>query len=465
MRRRIFIKLLAAIIPAVVVTSVFLYFAQRHMLPASGFSLLWAILLALLLAALISAVLAHVTGRRLGRIVEFARRMAEGDFSVRIEETAGDEIAAVAAALDRTASRVQAVFQELKDSRDEMGTVLESMEEAVIAVNAQGRVQWTNGVMARLVGAPIQPGSALVEVVRDPDLLGCVEQSLTKRATAHARAKAVAPGRIFDASAAPMPAGGAVVVLHDVTEIDRVERTRRDFIANVSHELRTPLTSISGYTETLLEDDHSLSAEAREFMAIIGRNAARMTRLTEDLLALARIESGEYKLDRKRVPASALIDEAVAAMAGTLADRGIALEKGESSNAAVLADADAIQQVLSNLMENAVKYAESGRIVIGSRSVGPKVEFYVRDFGAGIASEHLERIFERFYRIDKGRSRDSGGTGLGLSIVKHIVLGHGGTVRAESDLSRGSTFFFTLPRAGEAMEKPDPEQALEQHPA
>ena len=408
-------------------------------------SLLWATLLALLLATLMSALLAHAVARRLARIVEFAHRLSAGDFSARINEGAGDEIAEVANALDATAVRVQAVFRELEDSRKEMETVLDSMEEAVIAIDAQSRIHWTNRVMVRLVGASIRSGSALVQTVRDPDLLACVEQALRLRTAASARAKAVVPGRIFEVSAAPMLGGSAVVVLHDITEIDRVEKTRRDFIANVSHELRTPLTSISGYAETMLEDGQQLAPQTRDFLSIICRNAARMNRLTEDLLALARIESGEYKLNRKPVAASVLVEEASAIVAGLLMDREVVLETGEMAQALVMADTDAILQVLSNLLENAVKYGGGNRIVIGSRVMGDAVEFSVQDFGAGIASEHLGRIFERFYRVDKGRSHESGGTGLGLSIAKHIILAHGGGIRAESDLNRGSTFFFTLP--------------------
>ena len=410
-------------------------------------SLLWATLLGLLLAILLAALLAQAVSRRLARIVDFAHRLARGDFGARIVDNGGDEIAAVANALDATAARVEAVFRTLQDSRKEMETVLDSMEEAVIAVDAQSRVHWSNRVMERLMGGTVKPGNALVQTVRDPDLLACVEKALSRRITAHVRARTVLPGRIFDVSAAPMLGGSAVVVLHDVTEIDRVEKTRRDFIANVSHELRTPLTSISGYAETMLEEDDGLPTQARDFLSIICRNAARMTRLTEDLLALARIESGEYKLNRRPVEAELLIDEAAAILTGLLMDRNVVLEKGESTHQKVLADTDSILQVLSNLLENAVKYGGGERVVIGARPVAGAVEFYVQDFGAGIASEHLTRIFERFYRVDKARSRESGGTGLGLSIAKHIILAHGGTIRAESELNRGSTFFFTLPIA------------------
>ncbi|MGC1872716.1 MAG: ATP-binding protein [Acidobacteriaceae bacterium] len=423
-------------------------------------SLLWATLLGLLLAILLAALLAQAVSRRLARIVDFAHRLARGDFGARIVDHGGDEIAAVANALDATASRVEAVFRTLQDSRKEMETVLDSMEEAVIAVDAQSRVHWSNRVMERMMGGSVKPGNALVQTVRDPDLLACVEKALSRRITAHVRARTVLPGRIFDVSAAPMLGGSAVVVLHDVTEIDRVEKTRRDFIANVSHELRTPLTSISGYAETMLEEDDRLPTQARDFLSIICRNAARMTRLTEDLLALARIESGEYKLNRRPVEAELLIDEAAAILAGLLMDRNVVLEKNESTHQKVMADTDSILQVLSNLLENAVKYGGGERLVIGARQVVGAVEFYVQDFGAGIASEHLTRIFERFYRVDKARSRESGGTGLGLSIAKHIILAHGGTIRAESELNCGSTFFFTLPLAPTAAVEEEHEENI-----
>ena len=235
-------------------------------------------------------------------------------------------------------------------------------------------------------------------------------------------------------------------MLHDITEIERVEKTRRDFIANVSHELRTPLTSIQGYAETLL--DAPPNGNTREFLEIIRKNAARMTRLTEDLLTLARVESGEHKLDQKPIAASDLVHEAQQNLAALAKQYGVGLEVEAKSESRVEADRDAIHQVFSNLIENAVKYAATGgRVVLGARDLDHAVEFYVRDFGPGIASEHLPRVFERFYRVDKARSRETGGTGLGLAIVKHIVLNHQGTVRVESSLGHGSTFYFTLPVA------------------
>jgi len=284
--------------------------------------------------------------------------------------------------------------------------------------------------------------------VRDPEILSCVDAALRERRIGVGRAISLVPGRAFEVSAAPTPDGGAVAVLHDVTEIERAEKTRRDFIANVSHELRTPLTSISGYVETLLEDEMDLPDHAREFMIIIRKNARRVNRLTEDLLALAQVESGEHKPRVQPVRASALVGDAIESLAGMVVESGVALEAGETTEDSVLADVDAMTQVFGNLIENAMKYGASGRrVVVGAQRMDHAVEFYVQDFGQGMAEEHLARIFERFYRVDKARSRESGGTGLGLAIVKHIVLAHGGVIRVESELGAGAKFLFTLPLA------------------
>ncbi|MGB9083440.1 MAG: ATP-binding protein, partial [Terriglobales bacterium] len=234
----------------------------------------------------------------------------------------------------------------------------------------------------------------------------------------------------------------------DLTDAERMEKTRRDFIANVSHELRTPLTSIQGYTETLL-DSPIADNHVREFLEIIRKNSARMSRLTEDLLTLARVESGEHRFDVQRVSAEELLRDALESFREVARPYGVELAMENSApDGHVKADREAIHQIFSNLIENALKYAASGkRIVLGARAVEQGIEFYVRDFGPGISSEHLPRLFERFYRVDKARSRESGGTGLGLAIAKHIVFAHGGTIRAESELNHGSTFLFVLPAA------------------
>jgi two-component system, OmpR family, phosphate regulon sensor histidine kinase PhoR len=410
--------------------------------------LLLASLFATGLATLLAAFFAHRAARRLGRIVTFAGRISAGDFTARIEEGNLDEISEVAHALDATAARLELSFRELESKQRELAALLDSMQEGVIAVDSAGRISWSNAVMQRIAPGAVRQGQALVHAVRDPEVLACVEAALELHELRSGKATSVAPGRIFEVNAAPTPGGGAVAVLHDVTEIERAEKTRRDFVANVSHELRTPLTSISGYVETLLEDTLELPSHAREFMNIILRNATRMNRLTEDLLALASVESGDYKVKPRPVAASALVQDAIDSLTGMVLDTDVTLEAASTTNALVLADEDALTQVFGNLIENAMKYGKGGKsVLVGARENGNFVEFSVQDFGPGIAYEHLNRIFERFYRVDKARSRESGGTGLGLAIAKHIVLAHGGDIRVESELGSGSTFLFTLPLA------------------
>jgi len=412
--------------------------------------------IALLFALVVAALAAQWSARRLERIVEVAARIAEGDLQARIQETSPDEIGRVAAAIDGTARRVEQSFAAVRSSQRQLETLLDSMQDAVIAVSADGLVQWANQPMNRLVPQGTRLQQPVVETIRDPDFLAAVNEAISSRKVSTARATSIASARAFDVTAAPLPGGGAVAVLRDLTETERVEKTRRDFIANVSHELRTPLTSIQGYAETLLDSAPESGAPNREFLEIIRKNSSRMARLTEDLLTLARVESGETRFESEPVPPAELLHDAEESFREIARTHGIELQIQEADEhdapiqnlRSVLADREAIHQVFSNLIDNALKYGASGRrIVLGARAVPHAVEFFVQDFGAGIASEHLPRLFERFYRVDKARSRESGGTGLGLAIAKHIMLAHGGSIRAESDLAHGSTFLFTLPTA------------------
>jgi two-component system phosphate regulon sensor histidine kinase PhoR len=445
--------------------------------------LIWSSALALLIASIVAALASAWTSRRLDQIVEVAARIERGDLRARLDDPSLDEIGRVAAAIDRTAGQVERSFAAVRSSQRQLETLLNSMQDAVIAISSDGLVQWANQPMDRLIPQHTRLNAPVVETIRDPDFLAAVKAATTTKEVKTARATSIVPGRAFDVTAAPLPDGGAVAVLRDLTETERVEKTRRDFIANVSHELRTPLTSIQGYSETLLDAASGDPSHSREFLEIIRKNAARMSRLTEDLLTLARVESGETRFETEPVPPVELLHDAEESFREIARGHGIdlqifGLELGDVEGAGgpveslplVMADREAIHQVFSNLIENAMKYGGSGgRVVLGARPVGTastspvgtgasvgtaapgrpsqSVEFYVEDFGAGIASEHVPRLFERFYRVDKARSRESGGTGLGLAIAKHIMLAHGGSIRAESELGHGSTFLFTLPAA------------------
>jgi two-component system phosphate regulon sensor histidine kinase PhoR len=373
------------------------------------------------------------------------------------------EFASTLDTIQHVSEGLKRVLATTEEDRLQLEALLDSMQDAVVAVDAAGRIQWVNQKMRNLMpealsGGAVRVGHALVQTVRDPEVLDCVKSALEDRVVCERRTTTMSPGSIFEVNASPMPGGGAVAVLHDITRIEQVERAQRDFVANVSHELRTPLTSISGYVETLL-DHEELSPVAREFLSTILKNSTRMNRLTEDLLTMARVESQETKLQRAPVRADVLVRDAVKAMRGMVKEEAAELEIGETTEAMVFADTDSMLQVLGNLIENGIKYGRGrtsaqSRVVVSAREVsggagdGGAVEFSVRDFGQGIASEHLGRIFERFYRVDKARSRESGGTGLGLAIARHMVEAQGGRIRAESELNAGSNFLVLLPKAG-----------------
>ncbi|MGZ4814676.1 MAG: ATP-binding protein [Terriglobales bacterium] len=410
--------------------------------------LLRASLLAGVVAAILALLVSRSISRRLGAIVHFSEKIAAGDLTARIDAgDSSDEIAMVAGALDRTAKRLEQSFRAVETSRKELEAVLNSMREGVIATGVDGRVIWANRRMQELVPSGVRIGSPLVETLRDPDLLRAAEDAGKTGAAHTERVTWASAGKSFSVTAAPMPGGGVVAVLYDLSEIERLEKTRRDFIANVSHELRTPLTSIQGYTETLLEGLPKDPAMTMEFLDIIRKNASRMSRLTEDLLTLARVESGEQSFRFEAVPAATLLTDAEETLRELVRARGAELRIVESVSEVVQADRDTIHQVFANLVDNAVKYAPGTEVQLGARLHENYVEFFVRDSGPGIGSEHLPRLFERFYRVDKARSRESGGTGLGLAIVKHIVRKHGGTVSARSEVNRGAEFVFSLPLA------------------
>lgn len=454
MKNRIFLKLLAGfllVIAAVAVPlEIFMHSAWGDRFPApSGARAEQILLLSIIIAVVIAMLVARIASRswalRLPTMGDFAEKLSAGDVTASMNDLSGDEVGR--AAPTRTARAPEVDLSDSQQSRDQLETLLNSMQDAVIAIGPDDRVQWANRSMGALVPQGARLRVPVVETVRDPEFLRAVRTAAKEGRVTNARATSILPSRTFDVTAAPLPAGGAVAVLRDLTEVERVEKTRRDFIANVSHELRTPLTSVQGYTETLLdaapEGDHS-----REFLEVIRKNAMRMSRLSEDLLTLARVESGEQRFEMQPVLPSALLQEAVESFQETASSQGIEIRVEQAPEIFVLADREALHQVFSNLVDNALKYGGAGRrIALGAQALDREVEFYIRDFGGGIPSEHLPRLFERFYRVDKARSRESGGTGLGLAIAKHIVLAHQGSIRAESELNHGSTFFFTLPKA------------------
>jgi two-component system phosphate regulon sensor histidine kinase PhoR len=413
--------------------------------------LLYSSLGGLLASLFLAAFAAAAISRRSRRVMSFAAQLAEGDFQARLHEGSSDEFAQVAKSLNATAERLEENFRQVQDAKQRLEVLMNSMQEPVLAVSPDRRVQWFNMQMQRLCAQQLRIGSQLVESVRDPELLRAVQLTIDHGEVNHARSEMISPGRVFRVTAAPIPAGGAVAVLTEITDIEKTEKVRRDFIANVSHELRTPLTSIQGFTETLLESEPP--SEQRQFLDVIRKSAKRMARLTEDLLTLARVESGEDALHLRAVFPSVVLSDCAESMRDVVKLSGKTLEIENDSVRPVSCDLDKIHQVMTNLVENAAKYARRGaRINIGATDSETGVRFYVNDDGPGIPSEHLSRLYERFYRVDASRSQESGGTGLGLAIVKHIVLKHGGSVHVTSEIGKGSMFSFVLPFADDAAD-------------
>lgn len=450
-----FLRMAIGILPLAVIAVV--VFRQRL-----GLDLVLTVVAGVLLLAVVTALgMGQLVRRGLAPLQKLAETVPAQTPSLdELELAPYSDFDELASAIAGASTKARDALRRAAESRHQLEALLDSMQDAVVAVDAAGRIQWTNRTMQRLipgssVQSPVRVGHALVQTVRDPEVLECVKTALEQRTVCDRRTTTMMPGRIFEINASPMEGGGAVAVLHDITRIEQVERTQRDFVANVSHELRTPLTSITGYVETLLDHEQTLGPQAKEFLGTILKNATRMNRLTEDLLTMARVDSQEAPMHAGPVRADALIRDAVEAMRGLVQDEAADLEIGETTAVEVLADTDSMLQVLGNLIENGIKYGRARnaahcRVVVSAREVSEPangVEFSVRDFGQGIASEHLGRIFERFYRVDKARSRESGGTGLGLSIARHMVESQGGTIRAESELNAGSNFLVTLPKA------------------
>jgi PAS domain S-box-containing protein len=403
-----------------------------------------------LLAILVGAVLALVAGRSIAQpltgIATAARAIAAGS-PPRFPRSGIPDIDVLVQALRQMHRQLSDRFDELRREQAESAALVESMVEGVIAADGRGHIVTANPAARRLLGyARSEPLPGLPELFRVKAAREVVDSVLQGRAVQDRQLEM--DGRVFLVNARPLPTGGAVLVLHDLTEVRRLEAVRRDFVANVSHELKTPLTSISGYAETLLNDTADADTTQRFLRTILG-NARRMQRLVDDLLDLSRIESGRWRPDRAPVDVAAVARESWTALAGRADAHRIQLAVEVAPDATeISADLDALRQVLTNLMDNSLRYTpDGGRVTCVARRIDGGVAVSIRDNGTGITREHLPRIFERFYRADLSRSREEGGTGLGLSIVKHLVEAHGGRVSAESERGRGTTVTCLFPDA------------------
>jgi len=411
--------------------------ARRDVLAASLFALMGALIIAWLFSRSVS--------RPIEELRDVAQALADGDLARRPTLRAPGEVGDLAEALRELAEQLSARLDALEADETLLVQLTESLNEGVIAVDTSAMVVRINETARRLLGMRAPLPFPVDELPRDVALREALEAALAGETTEGA--ELVIAGSTLNVTARPLTGGGAVLALFDLTRVRRLEAVRRDFVANVSHELRTPLTIVGGFAETLAEDDVPEEARRGFVERIIG-NTRRMQRIVDDLLDLSRIESGGWVPNPQRIAVATVMTDVLAAARDAADRKGLILEQEIHPDATdVYADATALRQVLGNLVDNAVRHTLSGRVVIFSEPHKRGVVVGVRDTGIGIDPEHLPRIFERFYRVDPGRSREQGGTGLGLAIVKHLVEAHGGRVRAASEVRQGTSITALFPHA------------------
>ena len=420
-----------------------------------------------LLAAGIVAIslgLSFVLSRPVDRRIERMRVFAEGLLEASEESGSNvlshlgvDQLEALDRSLLRMAGQTRVLVERAKLEAARREAILASMTEGVLAVNDSLRVTFCNQALARLAGTrmPIS-GMPLMELIRDTTLQDTLSQVIRTGERAKLNLQIPASGgRSFELQAAPLVSGnkpgdkpGAIAILHDITDLERLENVRKDFVANVSHEFRTPLAAIAGYSETLLDGAIDDQANNRRFLEIIRSNAIRLNSIAADLLTLSELQTREPAQNTEQVPVGEAIDSALSTIAAEAALRGVSVERGPIDNLVVMGSRYRLEQALVNLLANAVKFNRpEGKVRVETRRNGSTIGILVSDTGVGIPSRDLPRIFERFYRVDKARSRQVGGTGLGLSIVRHIIERMNGGVSATSQIGKGSVFTITLPLA------------------
>jgi two-component system phosphate regulon sensor histidine kinase PhoR len=433
-------------------TALLLYFYQFRY---TGFrwSVLWVPFVAALVAVAASYSFSSSLAGRLHRLRRVAEDLVERpSLDERLSET-DDELGQLARALDRAGDRLRELSTRLSLELTRRDAMLSSMVEGVLTVDDELRVTFCNDSFRRLVGiaASITEPVPLVELVRDSQLTEMFRQVLASGHPVNQRLElAAADSRIFDTHAAPLSntqSGGAIAILHDITELERLERVRKDFVANVSHELRTPLTAICGYAEALLEGGLEDQANNRKFLEIINAHAHRINNIASDLLTLSELESAKPLPEPDRIAVRSALEAALRGAEPEAKMRNVRLICGRMEDATVMGFKIHFEQAILNLLQNAVKFNHAGGEVRldAARSQDGKICITVADTGIGIPSEDLSRIFERFYRVDRARSREVSGTGLGLSIVKHVIERMDGTIAVESQLGKGSTFKLSLP--------------------
>jgi len=414
-----------------------------------------ALLLGAAAAWILGAWLARALSAPILELARAARRISTGDLTRRADVRGTDEIGQLADAFNVMAEQLRQKLAALGEERTKIEAIISSMNDAVVAVDRQGVILLLNRAAGDLFGLPLDArGRRLRDILGDHPLCRSLEATAGRgEDTVDEFVLGPSGEQSLDLHATPLrgPAGqtsGAVAVVRDVTDLRRTERLRRELTANVSHELRTPLTAIKGFAETLLEGAMADEATCRRFLTIIDSEATRLMNLVDDLMALSRLESKAVTMDLAPVRLDKLVGEALSRMRPQAERRHIALQAAGEVPGDVMADPDRLLQVLTNLLDNAIKFTpEGGRVGGGVGRGAGRAIVAVSDSGRGIPEDDLPRIFDRFYRVERSRTREAGGTGLGLAIARHIVEAHGGRISVQSRVNVGSTFTVTLPLA------------------
>lgn len=402
-------------------------------------------LAALALAMIFASVFARQITQPIVALRDVARALAAGDLTRRAEISAPGEVGDLAGAVHQMADQLALRLRALQSEDALTHALVESLHEGVVAVDRRRTVVRINASGRHLLGVRDTPPFSADLLPRERTLRAALDDALSGQPTDTSEVRV--EGRTLVLTARPLAEGGAVLALFDLTQMRRLEAIRRDFVANVSHELKTPLTVIAGFAETLADDDVAPELR-RQFVESIRTSTQRMQRIVDDLLDLSRIESGGWRPDPVPVSVQTAATDAMTSVEHAAEAKGVHLNIEVPPHLQAIADPTALRQILVNLAENAVRYTPpGGNVTIFAEQAPSGTWIGVRDSGIGIAAEHLPRIFERFYRVDPGRSRDAGGTGLGLAIVKHLVEAHGGRVHAESAPGRGTTIRSFFPAA------------------
>ncbi|HEY7471355.1 MAG TPA: ATP-binding protein [Gemmatimonadota bacterium] len=413
--------------------------------------LLTGLLAGLALTAIAGGLLARYLSRPIRELQETAERLTGGELSARAHVDTGDELEDLAGGLNAAAAALAAQIRRTTEEKDQLEAVVEGMVEGVLVTGADGRIAMSNTALREMfAGGPRIEGRTPIEALRNAAAADVIAEATRPDRVVVREVRVTWPlERTLAVHAAGLDTGGSVAVFHDVTERARLDEVRRDFVANVSHELQTPLTTISGYGQALADSARD-PARVGEIAEVIRRQSGRMSALVRDLLELSRLESEGFVPEAEVVDVDALVREVVDASALAAREKGLSLETLVEPGLRVRADRRLLHLALSNLVENAVRYVPGDRQVrVEARRVQGGVELTVADTGEGIPREDQPRIFERFYRVEKGRARSRGGTGLGLAIVKHVAEVHGGRVELDSARGRGATFRITLPDPAE----------------